>query len=102
MDKGEWNIVKIKEVSKVEGADTLLKFRLDAGDEGDRQILSGIAQWYPNFEELVGKNVIAVTNLKPRKMRGEVSQGMLLSAEFGETVQLITVPENIPAGSLVG
>ena len=101
-DKVELKVAKIKEVSKVEGADKLLKFRLDAGDEGDRQILSGIAQWYPNFEELVGKNVIAVTNLKPRKMRGEVSQGMLLSAEFGETVQLITVPENIPAGSLVG
>lgn len=101
-DKVELKVAEIKEVSKVEGADKLLKFRLDAGDEGDRQILSGIAQWYPNPEELVGKKVIAVTNLKPRKMRGEVSQGMLLSAEFGETVQLITVSENILNGSLVG
>ncbi|MGZ7899430.1 methionine--tRNA ligase [Ligilactobacillus salivarius] len=101
-DKVELKVAEIKEVSKVEGADKLLKFRLDAGDKGDRQILSGIAQWYPNPEELVGKKVIAVTNLKPRKMRGEVSQGMLLSAEFGETVQLITVSENIPNGSLVG
>ena len=101
-DKVELKVAEIKEVSKVEGADKLLKFRLDAGDEGDRQILSGIAQWYPNPEELVGKKVIAVTNLKPRKMRGEVSQGMLLSVEFGETVQLITVSENIPNGSLVG
>ena len=101
-DKVELKVAEIKEVSKVEGADKLLKFRLDAGNEGDRQILSGIAQWYPNPEELVGKKVIAVTNLKPRKMRGEVSQGMLLSAEFGETVQLITVSENIPNGSLVG
>lgn len=101
-DKVELKVAEIKEVSKVEGADKLLKFRLDAGDEGDRQILSGIAQWYPNPEELVGKKVIAVTNLKPRKMRGEVSQGMLLSAEFGESVQLITVSENIPNGSLVG
>lgn len=101
-DKVELKVAEIKEVSKVEGADKLLKFRLDAGDEGDRQVLSGIAQWYPNPEELVGKKVIAVTNLKPRKMRGEVSQGMLLSAEFGETVQLITVSENILNGSLVG
>lgn len=101
-DKVELKVAEIKEVSKVEGADKLLKFRLDAGDEGDRQILSGIAQWYPNPEELVGKKVIAVTNLKPRKMRGKVSQGMLLSAEIGETVQLITVSENIPNGSLVG
>ena len=65
-DKVELKVAEIKEVSKVEGADKLLKFRLDAGNEGDRQILSGIAQWYPNPEELVGKKVIAVTNLKPR------------------------------------
>ena len=92
----------IKDVSRVKGADKLLKFRLDAGDEGERQILSGIAQWYPEPEKLIGKKVIAVTNLQPRKMRGEISQGMLLSAEFGDTVQLITVPDEIPAGSLVG
>ncbi|MDE7024157.1 MAG: hypothetical protein K2O72_08285, partial [Ligilactobacillus sp.] len=58
--------------------------------------------WYPEPEKLIGKKVIAVTNLQPRKMRGEISQGMLLSAEFGDTVQLITVPDEIPAGSLVG
>ncbi|MCP0887271.1 methionine--tRNA ligase [Ligilactobacillus sp. WILCCON 0076] len=101
-DKVELKVARIKAVSRVKGADKLLKFRLDAGDEGERQILSGIAQWYPEPTELVGKNVVAVTNLKPREMRGEVSQGMLLSAEFGETVQLITVPDNIPAGSIVG
>ena len=59
------------------------------------QILSGIAQWYPEPEKLIGKKVIAVTNLQPRKMRGEISQGMLLSAEFGDTVQLITVPDDL-------
>ena len=104
-DKVEQRVVEIKEVSKVKGADKLLKFKVDAGDEGgDRQILSGIAQWYPDYEKLVGKKVIAVVNLKPREMRGEVSQGMLLSAEYnnGKTVQLITVPDNIPNGSDVG
>lgn len=100
-DKVELRVALIKEVSRVKGADKLLRFRLDAGDAGDRQILSGIAQWYPNPEELVGKKVIAVVNLQPRKMRGEVSQGMLLSAEYGEQVQLVTVPENIPAGSSI-
>ena len=89
-------------VEKVENADKLLKFRLYAGDEGDRQIISGIASWYPEPQKLVGKKVIAVTNLKPREMRGELSQGMLLSAEFGDQVQLLTVPENIPNGSIVG
>lgn len=101
-DKVEQRVALINDVSRVKGADKLLKFRLDAGDEGERQILSGIAQWYPEPEKLIGKKVIAVTNLQPRKMRGEISQGMLLSAEFGDTVQLITVPDEIPAGSLVG
>lgn len=100
-DKVELRVALIKEVSRVEGADKLLKFRLDAGDEGERQILSGIAEWYPEPEKLVGQKVIAVANLQPRKMRGELSQGMLLSAEYGETVQLLTVPDNIPAGSLI-
>ena len=100
-DKVELRVALIKSVSKVNGADKLLKFSLDAGDESERQILSGIAQWYPEPEKLVGKKVIVVANLQPRKMRGEVSQGMLLSAEYGDQVQLITVPDNIPAGSLI-
>ena len=103
-DKVELKVAEIQEVSKVEGSDKLLKFRLDAGDDGDRQILSGIAKWYPNPEELIGKKVIAVTNLQPRMMMGQVSQGMLLSGEYdeGKTVKLITVSDEIPAGSLVG
>ena len=101
-EKVELKVVAIKAVSRVANADKLLKFRVDAGDDGDRQIISGIAEWYPEPEKLVGKKVIAVTNLKPREMRGELSQGMLLSAEFGNQVQLLTVPDNIPAGSLVG
>ena len=100
-DKVELRVALIKSVSKVNGADKLLKFSLDAGDESERQILSGIAQWYPEPEKLVGKKVIVVANLQPRKMRGEVSQGMLLSAEYGDQVQLIIVPDNIPAGSLI-
>lgn len=101
-EKVELKVVAIKAVSRVANADKLLKFRVDAGDDGDRQIISGIAEWYPEPEKLVGKKAIAVTNLKPREMRGELSQGMLLSAEFGDQVQLLTVSDNIPAGSLVG
>nr|WP_321315810.1 methionine--tRNA ligase [uncultured Ligilactobacillus sp.] len=101
-EKVEMKVCEIKAVEKVKDADKLLKFQLDAGDQGDRQIISGIADWYKHPEELVGKKVIAVTNLQPRKMRGELSQGMLLSAEFGDQVQLLTVPNNIPNGSLIG
>ena len=65
---------------KVKGADKLLQFRIDAGDEGHRQILSGVAEFYPNPEKLIGKKVVIVANLKPRKIRGLLSQGMILSA----------------------
>ena len=82
-----------KAVDHVEGADKLLKFQLDDGTAEGRQILSGIAQWYPQPEILVGKKVVIVANLKPRKMRGELSQGMLLSAEHDGKVELVTLPD---------
>jgi len=100
-DKVELKVAEIIAVQKVKGADKLLQFRLDAGDSDHRQILSGIAKWYPEPDVLIGKKVIIVGNLKPRKMRGEVSQGMLLSAEHDGNVQLITVPENLVNGSLI-
>ncbi len=62
-DKVELRVAEVKEVSKVEGSDKLLQFRLDAGDGEDRQILSGIAKYYPNEQELVGKKVQIVANL---------------------------------------
>lgn len=68
-DKVEIRVAEVKEVSKVEGSDKLLQFRLDAGDGEDRQILSGIAKYYPNEQELVGKKVQIVANLKPRTER---------------------------------
>ncbi|MFD1670540.1 methionine--tRNA ligase [Agrilactobacillus yilanensis] len=101
-DKTEIRVAEIIDVNKVEGADKLLKFELDAGDEGHRQILSGIAAFYPNFKELVGKKVMAVTNLKPRKMKGEISQGMLLSSEKDGKIQLLFVGAEHANGSDVG
>ena len=101
-DKVEIRVAEVKEVSKVEGSDKLLQFRLDAGDGEDRQILSGIAKYYPNEQELVGKKVQIVANLKPRKMMGRISQGMILSAEHGDQLTLLTVDEKIPNGSLIG
>ena len=56
-DKVEIRVAEVKEVEKVEGSDKLLRFRLDAGDGEDRQILSGIAKFYPNEQELVGKKL---------------------------------------------
>lgn len=101
-DKLEIRVAEVKEVSKVEGSDKLLQFRLDAGDAENRQILSGIAKYYPNEQELVGKKVQIVANLKPRKMMGRISQGMILSAEYGNQLTLLTVDQNVPNGSLIG
>lgn len=98
-DKVELKVAEVIECSKVEGADKLLKFRLDAGDKAHRQILSGIAAFYPNPEELVGKKVVIVANLKPRKMRGEVSQGMILSTEDEGKLTVIEAPQDIANGS---
>ncbi|WP_152657412.1 methionine--tRNA ligase [Oceanobacillus sp. CFH 90083] len=98
-DKVELKVAEVKDCSKVEGADKLLKFRLDAGDETDRQILSGIAEYYPEPEKLIGKKVVIVANLKPRKMRGEISQGMILSAEKDGKLEIVPAPESVPNGS---
>ncbi|MCT3035821.1 methionine--tRNA ligase [Pediococcus parvulus] len=98
-DKVELKVAEIKSVDNVEGADKLLKFKLDAGDKGDRQILSGIAEYYPDPSVLVGKKVLIVANLKPRKMRGEISQGMLLSAEHAGHIQVVEVPNSLVNGS---
>ena len=99
-EKVELKVAEIKAVGKVEKADKLLKFKLDAGDDGERQIVSGIAKWYPDFEKLVGKKVIIVANLKPIKLRGELSQGMILSSEKANgDIQVVTVDPSLENGS---
>ena len=100
-DKVELMVATITEAGHVKNADKLLKFHMDDGSATGRQILSGIAQWYPDPSVLVGKKVLIVANLKPRKMRGEISQGMLLSSEHDGKVQVVTVPENLIPGSHV-
>ncbi|CAM2955234.1 methionyl-tRNA synthetase (methionine--tRNA ligase) (MetRS) [Streptococcus acidominimus] len=102
-DAVEIRVAEVKEVAKVEGSDKLLRFRLDAGDGEDRQILSGIAKFYPNEQELVGKKLQIVANLKPRKMMKKyVSQGMILSAEHNGKLTVLTVDDSVPNGSVIG
>ena len=102
-DKVEIRVAEVKEVERVEGSDKLLRFRLDAGDGEDRQILSGIAKFYPNEQELVGKKLQIVANLKPRMMMKKyVSQGMILSAEHGDQLTVLTVDPSVPNGSIIG
>ena len=80
---------KILEAEKVEGADKLLKLQVELGDE-KRQLIAGIAQHY-SVEEVIGKTVVIVANLKPAKIRGVDSQGMILCASAGKELKLITV-----------
>ena len=94
----EMTVVKVLACEKVKKSEKLLKFTLDDGTGTPRQILSGIAKYYTP-EELVGKTLVAVTNLAPRKMMGQLSCGMLLSAERGEQLHLVMLDGSIPAGS---
>lgn len=100
--KTELKVAEVIDVAPVEGSNKLLRFRLDAGDKGHRQILSGIAKYYPNHEELIGKKVIVVANLKPRKMMGYISQGMILSAESDGKLSLLFADSEADNGSLIG
>ena len=95
----EMKVATILDAAPVKKADKLLKIQVDLGDE-TRQIVSGIAKFYKP-EEIIGKKVIVVTNLKPVKLRGEMSQGMILSAEKGKQLTLISVPDGIENGSIV-
>jgi methionyl-tRNA synthetase len=101
-DKIELKVAEVVDCQKVKGADKLLQFRLAAGDDQDRQILSGIAEFYPEPQDLIGKKVVIVANLKPRKMRGQVSQGMILSAEDNDgRLQIVEAPKGMPNGSVI-
>ena len=100
--KSDFRAVKVKACDAVKKSEKLLRFTLDDGTGVDRQILSGIHKWYEP-EDLVGKTLIAIVNLPPRKMMGLESNGMLISAvhtEHGEEcLHLIMVDDSIPAGA---
>ena len=102
--KSDFRAVKVKECVAVPKSKKLLQFTLDDGTGKDRTILSGIHAYYEP-EELVGKTLIAITNLPPRKMMGIESCGMLLSAvnnlkdSEDEELHLLMVDNHIPAGA---
>ena len=100
--KTELKVAQVMDVAPVKGSNKLLRFRLDAGESVDRQILSGIAKYYPDHEALIGRKLIIVSNLKPRKMMGYWSQGMILSAESGKDLHLVFAPDESQNGALIG
>jgi methionyl-tRNA synthetase len=97
--KVELRIAEVLVCERIPKADKLLRLEVSLGGEEKRQILSGIAEWYTP-EELVGRRILVITNLAPRKMRGLESHGMLLAAsEEGGKPFLATVPEGVPVGT---
>ncbi|TVY11465.1 methionine--tRNA ligase [Paenibacillus cremeus] len=97
--KVELRVAQVIAAEPVKKADKLLKLQLDLGFE-QRQVVSGIAKFYTP-EQMIGRKVICVTNLKPVTLRGELSQGMILAASQGEQLTLATVSDEIPNGSVV-
>lgn len=95
-------VALIKEASLLPKSKKLIKLQLDVGELGERQILSGIAHKF-SPEELVGRKIIIISNLKPAKLMGEESQGMLLAASTAqdETLALLSLSCDIPAGTRV-
>ena len=100
--KSDFRAVKVKACETVKKSNKLLRFTLDDGTGTDRQILSGVHKYYEP-EELVGKTLIAITNLPPRKMMGIDSCGMIISAvhheEGVEKLHCLMVDDHIPAGA---
>jgi methionine--tRNA ligase beta chain len=98
--KLDLRVGKIKECEDIEGADKLYRITVDIGEE--RVIVAGIKPYYRK-EDLIGKNIVVVANLEPRKLRGITSYGMLLAAQDRSTgnVVLLTVEKEVEAGSKV-
>ncbi|CAH0319498.1 methionine--tRNA ligase [Priestia megaterium] len=97
--KVELRVAQVTQVEPVKKADKLLKLQLDLGYE-KRQVVSGIAKFYKP-EELVGRKVICVTNLRPVKLRGELSQGMILAGEDENGLSLASVDQNLANGTKI-
>ncbi|MEM0014046.1 MAG: methionine--tRNA ligase subunit beta [Zestosphaera sp.] len=92
----------VESAERIAGSKRLIRLVVDLGEKGRRQLVAGLAEWY-RPEDLVGKNVVVVTNLKPRKMMGFESHGMLLAAGCGEgeIPVILTVEKPVKPGTKV-
>lgn len=99
--KIDLKVARVLSAEHVAESEKLIKFSLDLGGE-TRQIFSGIKEAYPNPQELVGKHVVVVANLTPRKMRFGLSEGMILSTGTGgDQIWVLEVHGNVPPGTQV-
>lgn len=98
--KVELKVGKVLSAEPVEGSEKLIKLMVDIGEENPRQIFAGIVKFYTP-EELIGKNIIVVANLEPRKMMGSESQGMLLAADTPDKPVILTTTERVEPGAKI-
>lgn len=98
--KVEFKVGEIKEATKVEDSEKLLRLIVNFGEEKEKLVFSGIAKNYePDY--LIGKKTIFVTNVEPRKIMGEMSEAMIFAAENEETISLLLLDKDLPNGSKV-
>ena len=90
----------VKEAERIPGSNKLIKLIVDLGELGERQLVAGLGLWY-SPEDLKNKYIVVVANLKPKKFRGYVSQGMLLAADNEGIPVLLTVEKPVKPGSKV-
>jgi len=98
--KTELRVGKVKNVEEVEGLDKLYKLEIDLGETKSRTILAGVKEFFQPYE-LLGKNVVVVSNLEPKEVRGVSSEGMLLAAEVDGRPILIVPEEEVKPGTNV-
>lgn len=96
----ELRVAKVLEAELHPKADRLLRLQIDVGGGERRQLVAGIAAAY-RPEDLIGRNIVIVANLKPAKLRGELSQGMLLAASYGDVVSLLQPDQDLPPGATI-
>ena len=99
--QSEAQTAKVVAAEKLEGADKLLKLKIDIGEPEVRPLVAGVAKYYTP-EEIMGKTIVVVSNLQPATIRGAESRGMLLAAKFGKELRLVTVDGDVPAGAEIG
>ena len=97
--KMDIRIAEIKNVEEISGADNLWKLTIDIGDE-KRQLVAGLRNKYSK-EELLGRHIVVLANLEPKKFKGVESQGMLLAAEDGDLVSLLVPDRKVKSGSKI-
>ena len=97
--KVQLRVAEVLEAERVENADRLLKLQIDVGGD-KRQVVAGIAEHYTP-EEIKGKRVVVVVNLKPAKIRGLESSGMLLAAKKGKKLSVVTLDRDLPPGAKI-